>query len=328
MRYTTFGNSGVRVSRIGLGCYGMSGAYGPADDTESIATIHRAIELGVNLLDTSASYGQGHNHDVIGKAIAGRRDEVFIHSKTGTIRDPVRGSIAEGSGTPARLKQVCEESLKRLGIETLDSFCMSRTDPSVPIEESVGAMAELIAEGKTRYISLSESATDTLRRGFDTHPLTALQYEYSLWSRDPEQGGQIEACRELNMALMAYSPLGYGFLTGAFAKAGDVPDSRQRFPRFQAENIDHNAALVARLGEFAAGKGATAAQIAIAWLLAQGDDIVPIPGSKSRGHLEENLAAAEIELDADDLARLDGLFGLDAAAGTRYPETGMKRVNQ
>ena len=316
MKYVMFGNSGVRVSCIGLGCYGMSGAYGPADDTESIATIHRAIELGVNLLDTSASYGQGHNHDVIGKAIKGRRDEVFIHSKTGTIRDPERGSIAEGSGTPARLKQVCEESLKRLGIETLDSFCMSRTDPSVPIEESVGAMAELIAEGKTRYISLSESATDPLRRGFDTHPLTALQYEYSLWSRDPEQGGQIEACRELNMALMAYSPLGYGFLAGAFAEAGDVPD------------IDHNAALVTRLGEIAAGKRATAAQIAIAWLLAQGDDIVPIPGSKSRGHLEENLAAAEIELDAEDLARLDGLFGLDAAAGTRYPETGMKRVNQ
>ncbi len=327
MQYTTFGNSDLRVSRIGLGCYGMSGAYGPADDTESIATIHRAIELGVNLLDTSASYGQGHNHELIGKAIKGRRDEVVIHSKTGTIRDPERGSIAEGSGTPERLKQVCEGSLARLGIETLDVFCMSRTDPSVPIEDSVGAMAELITEGKTRTISLSESATDTVRRGFKAHPLAALQYEYSLWSRDPEQG-QLKACRELGMALMAYSPLGYGFLTGAFRRLDDVPDSRRRFPRFQAENFAHNAALVARIGEIAAKNGATAAQIALAWLLAQGTDIIPIPGTKSRAHLEENLAATEIELGPDDLARLDASFPADAAAGTRYPEAGMERVNQ
>ena len=328
MQYTTFGNSDLRVSRIGLGCYGMSGAYGPADDTESIATIHRAIELGVNLLDTSASYGQGHNHELIGKAIKGRRHEVVIHSKTGTIRDPKRGSIAEGSGTPARLKKVCEESLTRLGIETLDVFCMSRTDPSVPIEDSVGAMAQLITEGKTRTISLSESATGTVRRGFEAHPLAALQFEYSLWSRDPEQEGQIEACRELGMALMAYSPLGYGFLTGAYRRPDDVPDSRRRFPRFQAENFAHNAALVVRIGEIAAEKDATAAQIALAWLLAQGTDIIPIPGSKSRAHLEENLAATEIELGPDDLARLDAAFPADAAAGTRYPEAGMARVNQ
>jgi len=305
----------------------MSGAYGPADDTESIATIHRAIEFGVNLLDTSASYGQGHNHQLIGKAIRGRRHEVVIHSKTGTIRHPERGSIAEGSGTPARLKKVCEESLQRLGIETLDVFCMSRTDPSVPIEDSVGAMAQLITEGKTHTISLSESATGTVRRGFEAHPLAALQFEYSLWSRDPEQG-QIEACRELGMALMAYSPLGYGFLTGAYRRPDDVPDSRRRFPRFQAENFAHNAALVARISEIAAEKGATAAQIAIAWLLAQGTDIIPIPGSKSRAHLEENLAATEIELGPDDLARLDASFPADAAAGTRYPEAGMERVNQ
>ena len=327
MQYTTFGNSDLRVSRIGLGCYGMSGAYGPADDTESIATIHRAIELGVNLLDTSASYGQGHNHELIGKAIKGRRHEVVIHSKTGTIRDPERGSIAEGSGTPERLKKVCEGSLARLGIETLDVFCMSRTDPSVPIEDSVGAMAELITEGKTRYISLSESAAETVRRGFEAHPLAALQYEYSLWSRDPEQG-QLKACRELGMALMAYSPLGYGFLTGAFRRPDDVPQSRRRFPRFKAENFAHNAALVARIGEIAAETGATAAQIALAWLLAQGTDIIPIPGSKSRAHLEENLAATEIELGPDDLARLNAAFPADAAAGTRYPEAGMERVNQ
>ena len=326
MQTRKFGNCGVEISAMGLGCFGMSGAYGPADDTQSIATIHRAIELGANLLDTSASYGQGHNHEIIGRAIRDRRDKIFIHSKTGTVRTAAGASVAEGSGTPDRLRAVCEASLERLGIEVLDCLCMSRIDPTVPVEESVGAMARLVEAGKVRFVSLSECSPDSVRRGFATHPLTALQFEYSLWSRDPE-GEHMAVCRELDMAFMAYSPLGYGFLAGAFAKPGDVSDNRQRFPRFQQENFDHNAALVAGLRDIAAGNGATPAQVALAWIMAQDDIIFPIPGSKSIAHLEENLDALEIELTTADLARLDEAFPPGAAAGTRYPASGMARVN-
>ncbi len=328
MEYRKFGQPGIDVSRIGLGCYGMSGAYGAADDRESVATIHRAIELGINLLDTSASYGQGHNHGLIGRAIRDRRGKIFIHSKTGSIRAPDGRGIAEGSGAPDRLRAVCEESLKNLGIESLDVFCMSRVDPSVPIEDSVGAMARLVEQGKTRFIGLSEAAPATLRRAAAVHPLASLQFEYSLWSRDPEEGHQA-ACRELDMALMAYAPLGYGFLTGNLAAPGDLPDgdTRYKFPRFSAENFSANRQRVLRIEGLAREKDASAAQIALAWLLARADDVFPIPGCKSRKHLEENIGALDIALTPEDLATLDRVFPAGAAAGTRYPEDGMKRVN-
>lgn len=326
MQYRPFGSSGERLSRIGLGCYGMSGAYGAADETECIATIHRAIDLGVNLLDTSASYGRGHNHRLIGHAIRDRRDRVFIHSKTGTIRGPGGGTHAGGSGTPERLRAVCEESLRNLGVETLDVFCMSRIDPTVAVEESVGAMARLVEAGKTRFIGLSECAPATLRRAVKVHPLVSLQYEYSLWSRDPE-GDHMTACRDLGLALMAYAPLGYGFLTGRVGQAEVKDDTRAKFPRFQPENFAANRAHVATIERIAAAKGTSAAQICLAWLLARGDDVFPIPGCKSRRHLEENLAAADIALSAEDMAALDAAFPPAAAAGTRYPEEGMQRVN-
>ena len=330
MDYKKFGTCGIEVSRIGLGCYSMSGAYGTADDIESISTIHRAIERGVTLLDTSASYGQGHNHQLIGKAIKGRRDQVFIHSKSGTIRNPNRGSIAEGSGTPQRMLEICECSLKNLGIETLDVFCLSRVDPSVHIEETVAGMARLIDEGKTRFISLSEAAAATVQQGFGTHTLTSLQYEYSLWTRDPEELGQLNVCRELNMALMAYAPLGYGFLTGMVNNPGaqSDQDTRQKFPRFKEENFETNRQTVAALETFAADRGVTAAQICIAWLLAQGDDIFPIPGCKNRLHLDENLDAMDVQFTPADIAQLDQMFPSGAAAGDRYPPGGMQRVNR
>ena len=326
MQYRRFGNSGLKVSRIGLGCYGMSGAYGAADEAESIATIHRAIELGVNLLDTSASYGQGHNHRLIGCAVRDRRDKVFIHSKTGTIRGPGGTSIAEGSGTPERLRATCEESLRNLGIDTLDVFCLSRVDPSVPIEESVGGMARLVEAGKTRFIGLSECAPATLRRAAKVHPLTSLQYEYSLWSRDPE-GAHLQACRDLDLALMAYAPLGYGLLTGRMSQAESDADTRKKFPRFQGDNFAANRRRVEAIEDVASSKRATAAQICLAWLLAKDERVFPIPGSKSRQHLDENLAAAEIALTAEDITALDAAFPPDAIAGTRYPADGMRRVN-
>jgi len=314
---------------MGLGCYSMSGAYGAADDAESIATIHRAIERGVTLLDTSASYGQGHNHTLIGKAIKDRRDKVFIHSKTGTIRAPDKGSVAEGSGTPERLREICDLSLKNLGIETLDVMTMSRVDPTVPIEESVGAMGRLVDDGKIRFIGLSEAASATVRHGFGTRTLTSLQYEYSLWTRDPEDD-HLVTCRELDMALMAYAPLGYGFLTGTVNKAGaqsDV-DTRQKFPRFTEDHFAANRQRVTQLEALGRDKGATAAQICLAWLLAQGDDVFPIPGCKSRRHLDENLDAMDITLTPEDMSFLDSVFPKGSASGDRYPPDGMQRVNR
>src|SRR5215471_10443561 len=310
MKHRKFGNTDLAVSIIGLGCYGMSGAYGPADDAESIATIHRALDLGVNFLDTSASYGKGHNHRLIGEAIRGRRHDVVIHSKSGSPREGSSDAV-RGGGDPRYLRQTCEQSLKNLGIETLDIFCMSRVDPNVPVEESIGGMAELIGEGKTRFISLSECSAQSLRRGSVVHPLASLQMEYSLFSRDVEEQGQIDACKELGMTMMAYAVLGRGMLSAQVPKVEEMSadDIRAQLPRFHSANVENNLRLRSALEAVARRKNATLAQLAIAWPLAQGlragAFVVPIPGAKSRKHLEENVRAAEIALTTADFAEID-----------------------
>ncbi|HZU89019.1 MAG TPA: aldo/keto reductase [Stellaceae bacterium] len=327
-----FGNTDLIVSAIGLGCYGMSGAYGPADDAESIAAIRRALDLGVTLLDTSASYGRGHNHRLIGAAIRGRRHEVVIHSKSGSPRDGGADAV-RGGGDPRYLRQTCEESLKNLGIETLDVFCMSRVDPDVPVEESVGGMAELVREGKTRFIALSECSAASLRRGSAVHPLASLQMEYSLFSRDAEEQGQIDACKELGMALMAYAVLGRGMLSARVPRPEELAadDIRALLPRFESANLDKNLRLHAALAAVAHRKNATLAQLAIAWTMARGRRagvfVVPIPGAKSRRHLEENVGAADLVLTEDDLAEIDRIVPPGAASGTRYPPGQMHRLN-
>jgi len=332
MEHGRFGNTDLTVSIIGLGCYGMSGAYGPADDAESIATIRRALDLGVNLLDTSASYGKGHNHRLISEAIRGRRHEVVIHSKSGSPRDGSLDAV-RGGGDPRYLRQTCEQSLKNLGIETLDVFCMSRVDPNVPVEESVGGMADLVKEGKTRFISLSECSAESLRRGSAVHPLASLQMEYSLFSRDAEEQGQIDACKELCMAMMAYAVLGRGLLSAHAPTMEEmaVDDIRGQLPRFHGTNIGKNLRLRSALEAVARGKNATLAQLAIAWPMARswraGVFIVPIPGAKSRKHLEENVRAAEIVLTSDDLAEINRIVPPGAASGTRYPTDQMHRLN-
>jgi aryl-alcohol dehydrogenase-like predicted oxidoreductase len=332
MERRRFGNTDLTVSIIGLGCYGMSGAYGPAEDTESIATIRRALDLGVNLLDTSASYGKGHNHRLIGDAIRGRRHDVVIHSKSGSLRDGSSDAV-RGGGDPRYLRQTCEQSLKNLGIETLDVFCMSRVDPNVPIEESVGGMAELVKEGKTRFISLSEASAESLRRGSVVHPLVSLQMEYSLLSRDAEEQGQINACKELGMTMMAYAVLGRGMLSAQVPKVEGMSadDIRAQLPRFHSANVENNLRLRSALEAVARRKNATLAQLAIAWPMAQGSRagafIVPIPGAKSRKHLKENVRAADIVLTADDLVEIDRIVPPGAASGTRYPIGQMHRLN-
>jgi aryl-alcohol dehydrogenase-like predicted oxidoreductase len=332
MEHRILGNTDLTASIIGLGCYGMSGAYGPADDAESIATIRRALDLGVNFLDTSASYGKGHNHRLIGQAIRGRRHEVVIHSKSGSPRDGSAEAV-RGGGDPLYLRQTCEQSLENLGIETLDVFCMSRVDPNVPIEESVGGMAELVKEGKTRFISLSECSAESLRRGSAVHPLALLQMEYSLFSRDGEEQGQIDACKELGMAMMAYAVLGRGMLSGQIPQVETMTadDIRAQLPRFQSANAEKNLRLRSALEAIAHRKNATVAQLAIAWPMAQGSRagafIIPIPGAKSRKHLQENLRAADIVLAAEDLAEIDRIVPPGTASGTRYPTGQMNRLN-
>ena len=325
MDYVQFGSTEFKVSRLALGCMSMSGAYGPADDNESIATLHKAFDLGINFLDTSASYGQGHNHELIKKALQGRRERIVIHSKSGSPRTPDAKGNRSGS-TPEYLTQNCEQSVKRLGVDALDIFCMSRVDPDIPVEESVGAMAKLVERGLSRYIGLSEASANSIRRARQVHPIVSLQMEYSLWSRDPE-GGNLQACREFGMGFMAYSPLGRGFFGGLVRDPKDMRegDGRINHPRFQGDNLEKNLALLARFEEIAREKHCTCAQLALAWLMAQGDNVIPIPSNKSRAHLEENIKAVELRLSKEDLRRLDEIFPPGAAAGPRTKD--MHRVN-
>jgi aryl-alcohol dehydrogenase-like predicted oxidoreductase len=328
MEERTLGAGGLRVSALGLGCMGMSEFYGEGDDTESLATISRALELGVTLLDTADIYGPFTNEQLVGRAIQGKRDRVVLATKFGIVRseDPGFRGI---SGRPEYVRASCEASLKRLGVDHIDLYYQHRVDPAVPIEETVGAMGRLVEAGKVRFLGLSEAGPETIRRAHREHPIAALQTEYSLWSRDPEDE-ILPTVRELGIGFVPYSPLGRGFLTGRFRSIDDLAedDFRRHSPRFQGENFAKNLDLVARIEEIARARECTPAQLALAWVLAQGDDMVPIPGTKRRAYLEENVASLDVKLSADDLARIDEVAPRDVAAGTRYPESGMKIVGR
>ena len=320
MKMRRIGRDGPAVSAIGLGCMGMSEFYGPRDEAESIATIRHALDRGINLLDTADMYGPYINEELVGRAIAGRREEAFVATKFGFVRDPADPDKRVIDGSPAHVREACEGSLRRLGVDTIDLYYLHRLDARVPIEETVGAMAELVAAGKVRHLGLSEVGASTLRRAHAVHPISALQSEYSLWTRDPE-GAVLDACRELGVTLVAYSPLGRGFLSGEIRSFEDFSDDdyRRRQPRFQGENFARNLALVDAVRAVAEAKGVTPAQLALAWVLARGEDIVPIPGTKRRHYLDQNISALEIVLSAADLAAIDAAFPAGAVAGTRYP---------
>jgi aryl-alcohol dehydrogenase-like predicted oxidoreductase len=327
MQTRTLGRSGLTVSALGLGCMGMSEFYGAGDDDESIAVIHRAIELGANFLDTADVYGPHTNERLVGRAIADRRDQVVLATKFGSVRDPANPSYRGVNGTPEYVKQACDASLQRLGVDHIDLYYQHRVDTDTPIEETVGAMAELVQAGKVRYLGLSEAAPETLRRASAVHQITALQTEYSLWAREPDDE-ILPTCRELGIGFVAYAPLGRGFLTGQIKSVADLAedDFRRGDPRFQGENLQHNLDLVAKVQELAGAKGVSPAQLALAWVLAQGDDIVSIPGTKRRARLEENLGALDVQLSADELAQIDD--AVPAVSGQRYAERMMNLVGR
>jgi aryl-alcohol dehydrogenase-like predicted oxidoreductase len=329
METRELGRSGLIVSALGLGCMGMSDFYGGRDEAESLATIRRALDLGVSFLDTADAYGPFTNEELVGRAIKGRREEVMLATKFGIVRSATDPNVRGFNGKPAYVRSSCEGSLRRLGVETIDLYYLHRVDPNTPIEETVGEMARLVEEGKVRYIGLSEAGPETLRRAYAVHPLAALQTEYSLWSRDPEDE-VLSVCRELGIGFVAYSPLGRGFLTGLIKRFEDLAedDYRRLSPRFQGENFEKNLELVGRVEAIAKDKGCTPAQLALAWVLAQGKDIVPIPGTKRRKYLEENVGALEVKLTRKELERINEVAPKGAAAGKRYPEAMMASVNR
>ncbi len=328
MQRRLLGRNGPVVSALGLGCMGISDAYGTRDDAESLATINRALDLGVNLLDTADVYGAGQNEEFIGRAIAARRQEIVLATKCGFIWNEAGESI-ELDGSPRHVYEACEASLRRLGVEVIDLYYLHRVDPRVPVEETVAAMSGLVAQGKVRFLGLSEVSAATLRRAHSVHPITALQSEYSLWTRDAE-AEVLSACRQLGIGFVPFSPLGRGFLTGQIKSPQDFSegDMRRQLPRFQGENFRLNIELVIRLEEMAAQKGCTPAQLALAWVLAQGDDVVPIPGTKRQEYLEENVGALDVVLDYGELQQINESMPLDAAVGSRYSEAMMQMVNR